>query len=115
MRPHVYIGMINHGKTSLMAAITATLAEKGFTVGEAKEGEPLVIVGPPPERGITIETSHVEYEPPSSPAEFYEAHVSPKSVFTSSSPVLIGRKVWRGTSQRQRRKDRRRAKAAGVR
>lgn len=62
-KPHVNIGTIghvDHGKTTLTAAITKYLAGKG----EAKEMAYDQIDGAPEEkaRGITINTAHVEYE-----------------------------------------------------
>ena len=62
-KPHCNIGTIghvDHGKTSLTAAITMTLAKKG----QAKEAKYDEIDGAPEERerGITISTAHVEYE-----------------------------------------------------
>tara|TARA_R110002096_G_scaffold17146_5_gene59143 strand:+ start:1449 stop:2633 length:1185 start_codon:yes stop_codon:yes gene_type:complete len=62
-KPHVNVGTIghvDHGKTTLTAAITATLAEKGFCEKRAYDE----IDGAPEERerGITISTAHVEYE-----------------------------------------------------
>ena len=62
-KPHVNIGTIghvDHGKTTLTAAITATLSLEGNS--EAKNYED--IDGAPEERarGITINTAHVEYE-----------------------------------------------------
>ena len=62
-KPHVNIGTIghvDHGKTTLTAAITNTLAEKGF----AKKKSYADIDAAPEERerGITINTAHVEYE-----------------------------------------------------
>ena len=62
-KPHVNIGTIghvDHGKTSLTAAITKALAKKG----QAKERKYDDIDGAPEERerGITISTAHVEYE-----------------------------------------------------
>ena len=62
-KPHVNIGTIghvDHGKTTLTAAITATLALEGDSVAKAYED----IDGAPEERarGITINTAHVEYE-----------------------------------------------------
>jgi len=62
-KPHVNIGTIghvDHGKTSLTAAITKVLAEKG----QAKFSAYDAIDGAPEEkaRGITIATAHVEYE-----------------------------------------------------
>ena len=62
-KPHVNIGTIghvDHGKTTLTAAITKVLAKKGY----AKEMKYDQIDGAPEEkaRGITINTAHVEYE-----------------------------------------------------
>jgi len=62
-KPHVNIGTIghvDHGKTTLTAAITTILAEKGMA---AKRGYDEIDNAPEEkERGITINTSHVEYE-----------------------------------------------------
>ena len=62
-KPHVNIGTIghvDHGKTTLTAAITKVLAEKGY----AKFEDYADIDKAPEERerGITINTAHVEYE-----------------------------------------------------
>ncbi|WP_321339704.1 elongation factor Tu [Breoghania sp.] len=62
-KPHVNIGTIghvDHGKTTLTAAITMTLAEQGGGVAKAYDE----IDAAPEEkaRGITISTAHVEYE-----------------------------------------------------
>ncbi|MBQ8516138.1 MAG: elongation factor Tu [Akkermansia sp.] len=62
-KPHVNVGTIghvDHGKTSLTAAITKVLAEKGQAEFKAYDQ----IDGAPEERerGITISTAHVEYE-----------------------------------------------------
>ncbi len=62
-RPHVNIGTIghvDHGKTTLTAAITNTLAEKGFA--QAKGYADIDAAPEERERGITINTAHVEYE-----------------------------------------------------
>ncbi len=62
-KPHVNIGTIghiDHGKTTLTAAITKILSEKGFAKYESYEN-----IDKAPEereRGITINTAHVEYE-----------------------------------------------------
>jgi elongation factor Tu len=61
-KPHLNIGTIghvDHGKTTLTAAITAVLAKKGLCEGQAFD----MIDNAPEEkeRGITINTSHVEY------------------------------------------------------
>ena len=62
-KPHVNVGTIghvDHGKTTLTAAITTTLADKGFAQASAYAD----IDAAPEEkaRGITISTAHVEYE-----------------------------------------------------
>ena len=62
-KPHVNIGTIghvDHGKTTLTAAITMCLAEKSG--GEAKKYEEIDSAPEEKERGITIKTAHVEYE-----------------------------------------------------
>jgi elongation factor Tu len=62
-KPHVNIGTIghvDHGKTTLTAAITNTLAEKGFA--QAKKYDEIDAAPEEKERGITINTAHVEYE-----------------------------------------------------
>jgi len=62
-KPHVNVGTIghvDHGKTTLTAAITKTLAEKGGT--EVKTFDEIDNAPEEKERGITIATSHVEYE-----------------------------------------------------
>ena len=62
-KPHVNIGTIghvDHGKTTLTAAITSTLANKGLA---QKKGYDEIDAAPEEkERGITINTAHVEYE-----------------------------------------------------
>ncbi len=62
-KPHVNIGTIghiDHGKTSLTAAITKVLAEKGG--GQAVAFEDIDKAPEERQRGITINTAHVEYE-----------------------------------------------------
>ena len=62
-KPHVNVGTIghvDHGKTTLTAAITNTLSGKGET--EAKSFDEIDNAPEEKERGITIATSHVEYE-----------------------------------------------------
>ncbi len=61
-KPHVNVGTIghiDHGKTTLTAAITKVLAEQGGA--EAKSFEEIDNAPEEKERGITIATSHVEY------------------------------------------------------
>ena len=62
-KPHVNIGTIghiDHGKTTLTAAITTYLAKKGMA--EAKDYSSIDSAPEEKERGITINTAHVEYE-----------------------------------------------------
>ena len=62
-KPHVNIGTIghvDHGKTTLTAAITTVLAKKGFA--QAQDYGAIDKAPEERERGITINTSHVEYE-----------------------------------------------------
>src|SRR5918992_4582149 len=62
-KPHVNVGTIghiDHGKTTLTAAITKVLAEKGGA--EEKSFEEIDNAPEEKERGITIATSHVEYQ-----------------------------------------------------
>ena len=62
-KPHVNIGTIghvDHGKTTLTAAICHTLAEKGLA--EKKNYDEIDAAPEEKERGITISTSHVEYD-----------------------------------------------------
>ncbi len=61
-KPHLNIGTIghvDHGKTTLTAAITKVLAEKGLS--EIKDFDQIDNAPEEKERGITINTSHVEY------------------------------------------------------
>ena len=72
-KPHMNIGTIghvDHGKTTLTAAITKTLHER-YQIGEAVAFENIDNAPEERERGITISTAHVEYE---TPARHY-AHV----------------------------------------
>ena len=62
-KPHLNIGTIghvDHGKTTLTAAITKVLAEKGLA--EMKDFSAIDSAPEEKERGITINTAHVEYE-----------------------------------------------------
>ncbi len=61
-KPHLNVGTIghvDHGKTTLTAAITKVLADAGFS--EAKSFDQIDNAPEEKERGITINTSHVEY------------------------------------------------------
>ena len=65
-KPHVNIGTIghvDHGKTTLTAAITKTLHER-YQLGEAVDFANIDKAPEERERGITISTAHVEYETP---------------------------------------------------
>ena len=62
-KPHVNIGTIghvDHGKTTLTAAISAVLSRKGLA--ELKDYDNIDNAPEEKERGITIATSHIEYE-----------------------------------------------------
>jgi elongation factor Tu len=62
-KPHVNIGTIghvDHGKTTLTAAITKVLADAGFS--EARSFDQIDNAPEEKERGITINSSHVEYQ-----------------------------------------------------
>jgi len=65
-KPHVNVGTIghvDHGKTTLTAAITKTLHDR-FGTGEAVAFDNIDKAPEERERGITISTAHVEYETP---------------------------------------------------
>jgi elongation factor Tu len=71
-KPHVNIGTIghvDHGKTTLTAAITMVLAKKGLS--EVKTFDQIDAAPEEKERGITINTAHVEY----STSKRHYAHV----------------------------------------
>jgi len=71
-KPHLNIGTIghvDHGKTTLTAAITSVLANKGLS--EKRSFESIDSAPEEKERGITINTAHVEY----STANRHYAHV----------------------------------------
>jgi len=62
-KPHVNIGTIghvDHGKTTLTAAITTVLSKKGYA--EVKDYASIDSAPEEKERGITINTAHVEYQ-----------------------------------------------------
>ena len=62
-KPHLNIGTIghvDHGKTTLTAAITKVLADKGLS--EVKAFDQIDAAPEEKERGITINTAHVEYQ-----------------------------------------------------
>ncbi|MDP5067345.1 MAG: GTP-binding protein, partial [Crocinitomicaceae bacterium] len=62
-KPHVNIGTIghvDHGKTTLTAAISSVLSSKGLA--QARDFSSIDNAPEEKERGITINTSHIEYE-----------------------------------------------------
>ncbi len=64
-KPHVNIGTIghvDHGKTTLTAAISKVLHEKGFGGEEMKSFDQIDNAPEEKERGITINSSHIEYQ-----------------------------------------------------
>ena len=73
-KPHVNIGTIghvDHGKTTLTAAISKVLHEKGFGAQEIKSFDQIDNAPEEKERGITINSAHIEYET----AKRHYAHV----------------------------------------
>ena len=73
-KPHVNIGTIghvDHGKTTLTAAISKVLHERGFGSEEVKSFDQIDNAPEEKERGITINTAHIEYET----AKRHYAHV----------------------------------------
>jgi len=63
-KPHINVGTIghvDHGKTTLTAAILATLSARGFTA-QHKTVDQIDAAPEEKARGITIATAHVEYE-----------------------------------------------------
>ena len=73
-KPHVNIGTmghVDHGKTTLTAAISKTLHDKGFGGEEVKSFDQIDNAPEEKERGITINSAHIEYET----AKRHYAHV----------------------------------------
>ena len=73
-KPHVNIGTIghvDHGKTTLTAAISLVLHKKGIDTQEVKSFDQIDNAPEEKERGITINTAHIEYET----AKRHYAHV----------------------------------------
>ena len=92
-KPHVNVGTIghvDHGKTTLTAAITTILSKKFG--GEAKGYDAIDSAPEEKARGITINTSHVEYET----ATRHYAHVDcpghadyVKNMITGAAPLPV--------------------------
>ncbi|MDR1831432.1 MAG: elongation factor Tu, partial [Fusobacteriaceae bacterium] len=64
-KPHVNIGTIghvDHGKTTLTAAISKVLSEKDPKHNKKVEFDSIDAAPEEKERGITINTAHIEYE-----------------------------------------------------
>ena len=64
-KPHVNIGTIghvDHGKTTLTAAISKVLHDEGYGAEDVKSFDQIDNAPEEKERGITINTSHIEYE-----------------------------------------------------
>ena len=80
-KPHMNVGTIghiDHGKTTLTAAITKVLAEQAMA--EAVAFEEIDKAPEEKERGITINTAHVEYET----EKRHYAHVTVRDTRTTS-------------------------------
>ncbi|MFN2257144.1 MAG: elongation factor Tu [Desulfuromonadaceae bacterium] len=94
-KPHVNIGTIghvDHGKTTLTAAITKVMSSQGWG-GEARAFDQIDNAPEERERGITIATAHVEYET----VNRHYAHVDcpghadyVKNMITDDIPVVTG-------------------------
>ena len=80
-KPHINIGTIghvDHGKTTLTAAITKTLHQR-YGLGQDVAFDQIDKAPEEKERGITISTAHVEYETPN-------RHYAHCLLYTSPSP-----------------------------
>ena len=92
-KPHVNVGTIghvDHGKTTLTAAITTVLSTKFG--GEAKAYDQIDAAPEEKARGITINTAHVEYET----ANRHYAHVDcPVSYTHLTLPTIWPRRRFR--------------------
>ena len=86
-KPHVNIGTIghvDHGKTTLTAAITTVLAKAGLS--ELRSFDSIDNAPEEKERGITINTAHVEYQT----ANRHYAHVDCPGLSQEKSRTLHG-------------------------
>src|SRR5690625_5091493 len=89
-KPHMNIGTIghvDHGKTTLTAAITNVLAKQGLA--DARAYDAIDGATEEKERGITISTSHVEYETENRHYAHIDAPGDRKSTRLNSSHVAI--------------------------
>ncbi len=121
-KPHCNIGTIghvDHGKTSLTAAITKVLAETGGATYTAYDQ----IDSAPEEkaRGITINTAHVEYQTDMRVMTFLGLILHVRRVDRDAALFLLGSRVdvrvrFRGRAARfgQNRRDRRRQRRLAV-
>jgi elongation factor Tu len=94
-KPHVNVGTIghvDHGKTTLTAAMTLVLSKKFG--GEAKAYDQIDNAPEEKARGITINTAHVEYE---TKARHY-AHVDCPGHADYVKNMITGRRRWMGRS-----------------
>src|SRR3989344_1850208 len=89
-KPHVNIGTIghvDHGKTTLTAAITNVLAKKGLA--KAKKYEDIDNAPEEKERGVTINISHMEYETTNKdPRDALDSYI-PEPVRDLEKPFLM--------------------------
>ncbi|WP_251004375.1 GTP-binding protein, partial [Escherichia coli] len=97
-KPHVNVGTIghvDHGKTTLTAAITTVLAK---TYGGAARAFDQIDNAPEEKaRGITINTSHVEYD---TPTRHYACLLSPSAASADlTSCSLMGRRIIKKTQK----------------
>ncbi|KAJ1646872.1 translation elongation factor Tu [Coemansia asiatica] len=94
-KPHVNVGTVDHGKTTLTAAITKVLSESGGA--QFRDYSDIDKAPEEKARGITISTAHVEYET----ASRHYAHVDcfgPEVAFaTPTGNAVLAKDVRKGT------------------